>query len=68
LELAQRRRAFSRALRVQGSPGTASLASYLSRADPGHNMADGQRAERSKAAGSALDTTEHLYGKQVEKL
>jgi hypothetical protein len=31
-------------------------------------MADGQYAERSKAAGSALDMTEHLYGKQVEKL
>jgi predicted RNA-binding protein YlxR (DUF448 family) len=32
-ELAQRRRAFSRALRAQGSPSTAPLASYISRAD-----------------------------------
>src|SRR6202451_4739287 len=34
-ELAQRRRAFSRALRVPGSLNTAPLASYLSRADAG---------------------------------
>jgi hypothetical protein len=34
-ELARRRRAFSRALRVPGSPSTALLASYLSRADAG---------------------------------
>jgi len=34
-ELAQRRRVFSRALRVPGSPDTASLASYLSQADAG---------------------------------
>ena len=32
-ELAQRRRAFSRALRASGSPSTAPLASYLSRVD-----------------------------------
>jgi hypothetical protein len=34
-ELAQRRRAFSRALRVPGAPSTAPLASYLSRGDTG---------------------------------
>ena len=34
-ELAQRRRAFSRALRVPGSLNTAPLASYLSRAKAG---------------------------------
>src|ERR1700677_461791 len=34
-ELAQRRRAFSRALRVPGSLDTAPLVSYLSRADAG---------------------------------
>ena len=34
-ELAQRRRVFSRALRAPGSLDTASLASYLSRADAG---------------------------------
>src|ERR1700727_2561416 len=34
-ELAQRRRAFSRALRVSGSLDTARLASYLSRASAG---------------------------------
>ena len=34
-ELARRRRVFSRALRVPGSLDTASLASYLSRADAG---------------------------------
>ncbi|HEX3714121.1 MAG TPA: YlxR family protein [Trebonia sp.] len=34
-ELAQRRRAFSRALRVSGSLDTAPLASYLSRAGAG---------------------------------
>ena len=34
-EQAQRRRAFSRALRVPGSLDTASLASYLSRTDAG---------------------------------
>jgi hypothetical protein len=45
-ELAQRRRAFSRALRAPGSLSTATLASYL----------------------STRDTTENLYGKQVEKL
>ena len=45
-ELAQRRRAFSRALRAPGSLSTATLASYL----------------------STQDTTENLYGKQVEKL
>src|SRR5215475_15116487 len=44
-ELAQRRRAFSRALRAPGSLGTATLVSYL----------------------STQDTTENLYGKQVEK-
>src|SRR6516164_8662290 len=33
LELAQRRRAFSRALRVSGPLSAASLASYLSRSD-----------------------------------
>jgi hypothetical protein len=31
-------------------------------------MADGDAAERSMAAGRTLDTTENLYGKQVEKL
>jgi len=31
-------------------------------------MANGNDAERSTAAGSTLDTTENLYGKQVEKL
>ena len=45
-ELAQRRRAFPRALRAPGSLSTATLASYL----------------------STQDTTENLYGKQVEKL
>ena len=49
-ELAQRRRAFSRALRVSGSLDATPLALYLSR------------------AGSTMDTTENLYGKQVEKL
>jgi hypothetical protein len=34
----------------------------------GHNMANGDDAERSMTAGSTLDTTENLYGKQVEKL
>ena len=34
-ELAQRRRVFSRALRVPGSPDTTPLASYLSLADGG---------------------------------
>src|SRR5487761_357177 len=42
-ELAQRRRVFSRALRVQGSPDTVPLARYLSQADAGHNMTDGSR-------------------------
>jgi hypothetical protein len=31
-------------------------------------MADGSAAERLLAAGSTLDMTENLYGKQVEKL
>jgi hypothetical protein len=31
-------------------------------------MADGDAAERLKTAGSKLDMTENLYGKQVEKL
>ena len=44
LELAQRRRVFSRALRVPGSLDTASLALYLSGLAPGHNMADGDSA------------------------
>src|ERR1700749_607451 len=35
LELAQRRRVFSRALRASGALDTARLASYLSRADAG---------------------------------
>ena len=34
-ELAQRRRVFPRALRVQGSPNATQLASYLSQADAG---------------------------------
>jgi predicted RNA-binding protein YlxR (DUF448 family) len=45
-ELAQRRRAFSRALRAPNSLGITALASYL----------------------GTRDTTENLYGKQVEKL
>jgi len=54
LELAQRRRAFSRALRVAGSLSAAPLASYLS--------------ERNGAGPpSTLGMTENLYGKQVEK-
>jgi hypothetical protein len=44
LELAQRRRVFSRALRVPSSLDTASLALYLSGLAPGHNMADGDSA------------------------
>jgi len=31
-------------------------------------MADGNGTERSTTTGSALDMTENLYGKQVEKL
>jgi hypothetical protein len=31
-------------------------------------MTDGDAAERLMAAGSILDMTENLYGKQVEKL
>ena len=31
-------------------------------------MADGDDTERMMAAGSTLDMTENLYGKQVEKL
>ena len=54
-ELAQRRRAFSRALRVSGSLSAAPLASYLSE----------RNGERP---GSTLDMTGNLYGKQVEKL
>jgi hypothetical protein len=34
---------------------------------PGNNITDGEDAERSRATGSTLDTTENLYGKQVEK-
>jgi uncharacterized protein len=49
-ELAQRRRAFPRALRVPGSLDATPLATYLSQ------------------SGSTMDTTEILYGKQVEKL
>ena len=55
LELAQRRRAFSRALRVSGSLSAAPLASYLSE-------------RNGEGPGSTLDMTENLYGKQVEKL
>ena len=54
-ELAQRRRAFSRALRVSGSLSAAQLASYLSE-------------RNGEGPGSTLDMTENLYGKQVEKL
>jgi uncharacterized protein len=55
LELAQRRRAFSRALRVSGSLSAAPLASYLSE-------------RNGEGPASTLDMTENLYGKQVEKL
>jgi uncharacterized protein len=48
-ELARRRRAFSRALRITSPLGIAPLVSYLSRTDT-----HGQR----KMAGSTLDTTE----------
>ncbi|TVZ06239.1 YlxR family protein [Trebonia kvetii] len=54
-ELAQRRRAFSRALRVSGSLSAAPLASYLSE-------------RNGEGPGSTLDMTGNLYGKQVEKL
>lgn len=66
-ELAQRRKAFPRALRVSGSLDAAPVASYLSGPEPGHNMADGDGSERHRATGGTLDTTESLYGKQVEK-
>jgi uncharacterized protein len=56
-ELAQRRRAFSRALRVSGSLDAAALARYLSQ------LGDGVRRREG-----TLDMTENLYGKQVEKL
>jgi uncharacterized protein len=56
-ELAQRRRAFSRALRVSGSLDAAPLTAYLSQ------LGDGVRRREG-----TLDTTENLYGKQVEKL
>jgi hypothetical protein len=35
---------------------------------PGHNLADGDDKEGLTVTGSTLDTTENLYGKQVEKL
>ena len=57
-ELAQRRRAFSRALRVPGSLEVAPLASYLSRLD----------VPEIPSLPETLGTTENLYGKQVEKL
>lgn len=66
-ELAQRRKAFPRALRVPGSLDAAPVALYLSGPGPGRNMADGDGAEGWKAAGGTVDTTQNLYGKQVEK-
>jgi uncharacterized protein len=50
LELAQRRRVFSRALRVSGSPSVAELALYLSQAERSTGI--------GKQDGSTLDMTE----------
>jgi len=68
-ELAQRRKAFPRALRVPGPLDTTPLASYLSPAKPESvSGATASAPNKGPTGKDRLDMTENLYGKQVEKL